>query len=60
MGVRLTTVFESRISGPHKLAKYTGTNGITQGDAKETNPAPKAAKSDIFPTIYTETYFNAN
>jgi len=46
--VRLTVVSESRISGPHRLAKYTGTSGSTQGDTKEASPAPKAAKSDMF------------
>jgi len=54
MGIRLTAVFESRISGPHRLAKYTGTKGSTQGDTKEANPAPKAAKSDISSIIYLE------
>lgn len=57
MGARRTAVSDSRISGPQRLAKYTGTNGNTQGDTKEANPAPKAAKSDTFPTIYIKTCF---
>jgi len=41
-------VLRSRISGPHRLAKYIGTRGSTQGDRKEASPAPKATKKDIF------------
>ena len=33
----------SNISGPYKLAKYTGTSGTTQGDRKDSTPALKAA-----------------
>ena len=52
MGIRLTAVFESRISGPHRLAKYTGTKGSTQGDTKEASPAPKATNNDISSITY--------
>jgi hypothetical protein len=38
----------SSISGPHRLAKYTGTKGSTQGDKKDNSPAPKAIQSGIF------------
>ena len=30
------------ISGPHRLARYTGTKGMTQGDSKDSRPALKA------------------
>ena len=52
MEIRLIAVLESRISGPHRLAKYTGTKGSTQGDRKDKSPAPKATKSGICSIIY--------
>ena len=43
---------------PHRLARYTGTRGSTQGERKDSNPAPKATNNDIFPVItaYSITY----
>ena len=60
MVVRLTAVFELKISGPHRLAKYTGTSGSTQGDINEANPAAKAAKSEMSSIIYSNNNLNAN
>ena len=37
----------SNISGPAKLARYTGTRGSTQGDKKDNRPALKAARIEI-------------
>jgi len=41
-----------------RLARYTGTRGSTQGERKDSNPAPKATNNDIFPiiTAYSITY----
>jgi len=42
----------SSISGPLKLARYTGTNGNTQGEIKDSSPALKAMGSDVCSIIY--------
>jgi len=42
-GRRLLAAPVSSISGPYKLARYTGTKGTTQGDRKDSTPALKAA-----------------
>jgi len=47
MGIRIRWTLGSNISGPHKLARYTGTRGNTQGDRKDASPAPKATRSGI-------------
>ena len=60
MGRRLLLVLGSSISGPARLARYTGTKGNTQGVAKDRRPAPKAAQSDKSSTIYIISYPNAN
>jgi len=36
-----------RIDAPAMLAKYAGTSGRMQGDAKDRNPKPRAAKKSI-------------
>jgi hypothetical protein len=46
--MRLIEVFGSSISEPTKMAIITGTIGNTHGETKDTNPAPKAAKKEIF------------
>jgi len=46
-GRRMPVLLASNISGPTKLAKYTGTNGNTQGDRKDNSPALKATIIDI-------------
>lgn len=43
----LLAVPVSSISGPYKLARYTGTKGTTQGDKKDSTPALKAATIEI-------------
>lgn len=53
MGARLRLAPGSNISGPYKLAKYTGTRGNTQGERKDSSPAPKANKADAFSIIYS-------
>ncbi len=55
IGRDLLSVLASKISGPARLARYTGTKGITQGDKKLTSPAPKATKNGIFSIIYFTT-----
>jgi len=55
IGRDLRSVLTSKISGPARLARYTGTKGITQGDRKLTSPAPKAIRIDIFSIIYFTT-----
>jgi hypothetical protein len=51
MGARLRLTLGSNISGPYKLAKYTGTKGNTHGERKDNSPAPKANKGDAFSII---------
>jgi len=47
----------SNISGPYRLARYTGTIGSTHGERKDNNPPLKAMTSDIFSTaIYNIMY----
>ena len=52
MGIRFLVALSSNISGPTKLARYTGTSGSTQGDRKDNSPALKANKNDISSIIY--------
>jgi len=47
MGRRLLLALASNISGPARLARYTGTRGSTQGDKKDNRPALKAARSEM-------------
>jgi hypothetical protein len=49
--MRLIEVFGSSTSEPTKMAIITGTIGNTQGETKDTNPAPKAAKKEILSII---------
>ncbi|MBA7703274.1 hypothetical protein ES703_112056 [subsurface metagenome] len=53
MGMRLLPALASNISGPARLARYTGTKGSTQGDKKDNSPATKAATNAILSIIYT-------
>jgi len=46
IGTLLLTAMGSSISGPHILARYTGTNGNTQGVRKANSPVLKATRSD--------------
>ena len=48
MGKRFLLTVGSNISGPHRLARYTGTRGSTQGEKNDTNPALKAITIDAF------------
>jgi len=52
IGRRRRGAVVSSISGPLKLARYTGTNGNTQGEIKDIKPALKAIGRDICSTIY--------
>jgi hypothetical protein len=47
IGRRFTVTRSPNISGPTKLARYTGTKGNTQGDRKDNSPALKATTIDI-------------
>lgn len=60
MVTRLLAALVSNISGPARLAKYTGTRGSTQGDTKEAIPAAKAIKNDVCSIVYVIISFNAN
>ena len=51
----LLVIVASNISGPARLARYTGTRGSTQGDRKDSNPAVKATKGDKCSIIYIMT-----
>ena len=53
MGARRRLTLGSNISGPYRLAKYTGTKGNTHGERKDNSPAPKANKGDAFSIIYS-------
>ncbi|MBT9166422.1 MAG: hypothetical protein DDT25_01107 [Chloroflexi bacterium] len=47
-GVRKPTpALRSSTEAPARFARYTGTNGSTQGERKERTPAPKEIKSEI-------------
>jgi len=48
IGTRIPVLLALNISGPAKLARYTGTKGTTQGDRKDNSPALKATIIDIF------------
>jgi len=54
MGIRILSTLGLNILEPHKLAKYIGTRGSTQGDRKDNSPAPKATKNDISSIVYLE------
>ncbi|GAI29777.1 unnamed protein product [marine sediment metagenome] len=54
IGRRFPVTRSPNISGPTKLARYTGTKGKTQGDRKDNSPALKATTIDI------SIFFNAN
>jgi len=53
IGMCLLLALASNISGPARLARYTGTRGRTQGDRKESSPATNANtnESDIFSIV---------
>jgi len=52
MGKRDLFDSDSSISVPQTLARYTGTKGSTQGEKKESSPAPKATASETSSIIY--------
>ena len=58
MEKRFLAKLDSNISGPHKLARYTGTKGSTQGDKKDSNPALKATRRDICSITHHHNNFN--
>ena len=47
-------------SGLYRMERYTGTMGSTQGERKDTNPAPKATKSGIFSITILDTGHQSN
>ena len=56
MGKRNPAALPSNISGPQRLARYTGTKGSTQGDKKDKSPAPKAIKAGMCSITYSDSY----
>lgn len=47
IGRRIFFASPLNTSPPIKLARYTGTSGSTQGDTKESRPAPMATKAGM-------------
>jgi len=58
-GMRILVTPAPNISGPAKVARYTGTRGKTHGDRKDNSPALKATIIDTF-SILTDNFMLTN